>query len=199
MFYKGERLKGPLRSRSDLHGLRPHVRRELASRFSHDDVKVLDIGTGFAGNAEFLARSLSRRSRIWTLDPSQEVLAKAKKTLAAKGLSSRIEFVRASANETGLQSGFFEYVVSVMALHHIKDLRSAMAEMIRVLKVNGKILLVDYTPEAADEFHFATRHAKSDFFASSQVADILRGEGAEVVTHYFDFWYLVEATKSTTD
>ena len=172
---------------------------ELAGRLSHDGVKVLDVGTGFAGNAEFLARSLSKGSKVWTLDPSREVLAKARKTLTAKGLSSRIEFVRGSASETGLESGFFEYVVSVMALHHIEDLGPAMREMMRVLKARGKILLVDYGPEAADEFHFATRHAKSDFFASSQVADILRGEGAEVMTLDYDFWYLVEATKSTAD
>lgn len=171
------------------------MRKELASRFSHDDVNALDVGTGFAGNAEFLARSLSKKSRIWTLDPSREVLVKAKKTLTAKGLSSNIEFVQASANETGLESGFFDYVVSVMTLHHIEDLKPALRETVRVLKERGKILLADYRPEAADEFHFATRHAKSDFFTSSQVADILRSEGAKAVTHDHEFWYLVEATK----
>lgn len=175
------------------------MRKELASRLPRDDVKVLDVGTGSAGNAEFLARSLSRKSRIWTLDPSPEVLAEAKKTLAAKGLSPRIEFVRAGASKTGLQSGFFECVVSVMTLHHIEDLRPAAGEMVRVLKAHGKILLVDYRPEAADKLHFAFRHAESDFFASSMVADILRGEGAGVVTHDFDSWYLIEATKSVAD
>lgn len=198
MFYKGEKLKELMGSHFDLQGLGPYVRKELASRLPHNDVRVLDVGTGSAGNAEFLARSLSKKSRIWTLDPSPEVLAEAKKTLATKGLSSKIEFVRADASETSLQSGFFECVVSVMTLHHIEDLRPAVREMMRVLKGDGKILLVDYKPEAADKLHFAFRHAESDFFASSMVADILRSEGAEVVTHDFDSWYLTEATKSVT-
>jgi len=199
MFYKGEKLKELMGSHGDLQGLGPHVRKELASRLPHNDVKVLDVGTGSAGNAEFLARSLSKKSRIWTLDPSPEVLAEAKKTLAAKGLSSRIEFVRADASETGLQSGFFECVVSVMTLHHIEDLRPAVGEMMRVLKAHGKILLVDYRPEAADKLHFAFKHAKSDFFTSSTVANTLGDERAWVVTQDFDFWYLVEATKSAAD
>jgi ubiquinone/menaquinone biosynthesis C-methylase UbiE len=196
MFYKGEKLKGHIASATDLHGLGPKVRMELANLISHDDVKVLDVGTGSAGTAEFLARSLSKRSRIWTLDPSKEVLARATRTLAAKGLGSRIEFVHASADETGLRTGFFDYVVSVMALHHFEDLRPTTKEMVRILKASGKVLLADFKPEAADEFHFTTRHAKSDFLTPSQVARTLRGEGAKAVTHNFDFWYLVVATKS---
>ena len=199
MFYKGEKLKELMGSHLDLQGLGPDVRKELASRLPHDDVKVLDVGTGSAGNAEFLARSLSKKSRIWTLDPSPEVLVEAKKRLAAKGLNSKIEFVRADASETGLQSGFFECVVSVMTLHHIEDLRPAAREMMRVLKAHGKILLVDYRSEVASKLHFAFRHAESYFFASSMVADILRSEGAGVVTHDFDSWYLIEATKSVAD
>jgi ubiquinone/menaquinone biosynthesis C-methylase UbiE len=199
MFYKGEKLKGFMGSHSDLQGLGPHVRKELASRLPHDDVKVLDVGTGSAGNAEFLARSLSKRSRIWTLDPSREVLAEGRKTLAAKGLSSRIEFVQASASETGLKGEFFEYVISVMTLHHIEDLRPAIGEMMRVLKTHGKILLVDYKPEAVDKLHFAIRHTKPDFFTSSLVTGILRDEGARVLTRDFDLWYLVEATTSATN
>jgi ubiquinone/menaquinone biosynthesis C-methylase UbiE len=195
MFYKGEKLKGYVGTPSDLHGLGPRVRMELARRLPHEDVNVLDVGTGLGGNAEFLARILSKRSRIWTIDPSREVLAEARKALSAKGLSSRIKFVRATANETGLRTGSFDCVVSVMALHHIEDLGPTMTEMIRVMKSSGKILLADFKPEAADEFRFKTRHAKSDFFTSSHVTDVLRGEGAGVVPRNFDFWYLVEATK----
>lgn len=175
------------------------MRRELASRLTECDVKVLDVGTGSAGNVEFLVRHLSKRSRIWTLDPSQEVLAEAKKTLAGKELSHRVEFVQTSANKTGLQSGFFEYVVSVMTLHHIKDLRPAIVEMMRVLKAHGRIFLVDYSPAAAEKLLFATRHTKSDFFASSLVAEILRSEGAVVLTCDFGLWYLVEAAKPSAD
>jgi len=199
MYYKGKKLKGHTGVRSDLHGLGPRVRAELAKRLSNDDVRVLDVGTGLAGNAEFLAGSLSKGSRIWTLDPSSEVLAKAKKTLAAKGLGSRIQFVLASADETGFRTGFFEYVISVMALHHIEDLKPTMKEMMRILKARGEILLADFKPEAADEFHFTTRHAKSDFFTPSHVARILKREGADVVTHSFDFWYLIEATIPAAD
>jgi ubiquinone/menaquinone biosynthesis C-methylase UbiE len=196
MFYKGEKLEGPVSSHSDLQGLGPQVRKELAGRLPRGDVRALDIGTGSAGNAEFLARSLAGKSRIWTLDPSKEVLVTAKKSLAAKGLTSRMGFVQASASETGLKSRYFGCVVSVMTLHHIEDLRPAIKEMLRVLKVDGKILLADYRPEAADEFHFEFRHEKSDFLTSTLVADLLKGMGAEVTTNDFDLWYLVEATKT---
>ena len=199
LFYKGEKLEGYFGSASDYHGLGPQIRRELMIRLPTDNVRVLDVGTGSAGNVEFLTRVLSSRSRIWTLDPSQDVIGRAKEILSSNGLDSKIEFIWGNADKIDLQDGFFDRVVSVMTLHHIGELGPAVREMLRVLKAHGKLLLVDYGPVAADRFQFLTRHTKSDFFDSKQVDLIVKSEGATVKTYDFDSWFLVEGTKRASN
>ena len=167
-------------------------------RLPRDDVKVMDVGTGSAGNVEFLARVLSSGSRIWTLDPSEDILRGARETLTSNGLGSKVEFIRGNADKIDLEDGFFDRVVSVMTLHHIGELRPAVKEMLRVLKARGKMLLVDYRPAAADRFQFATRHARSDFFESAQVGSILKSEGASARAYDFDSWFLIDGTKPAT-
>ena len=195
MFYKGKKLKGYFGSPTDHHGLGPDIRKELMNRLPANDVMVLDIGTGSAGNTEFLARVLSRGSKIWTIDPSEDILAKARETLVANGLVAKVKFVKGNADKMDLQSKFFDYVISVMTLHHIGNIGSAIEEMLRVLKDHGKLLLVDYNPEATDRFKFAMKHAKTDFFSSAQVSSVLKDTGASVKAYDFDSWYLVDGAK----
>ena len=199
LFYKGEKLEGYFGSDSDHHGLGPQIRKELMIRLPTDNVRVLDVGTGSAGNAELLRRVLSSRSRIWTLDPSEDVIGRAKHILSSNGSDSKVEFIRGNADKIDLQDGFFDRVVSVMTLHHIGELGPAVREMLRVLKPHGKLLLVDYGPVAADRFRFSTRHAKSDFFDSKQVGSMVKSKGATAKTYDFDSWFLVEGTKRVPD
>jgi SAM-dependent methyltransferase len=196
MFYKGREVKALGRHNSDLHGFGDKVRNELSTRIPRDrDVRVLDVGTGFATTAEFLARTLSKESRIWTLDPSPTVLKKARAAMKAKGLDSRVEFIRGSMDRVDLPDEFFDFLVSVMTLHHMKELHTPIGEMARVLGNRGRVLLVDYSPEAAHELEFRVEHREKDFFQASDVAATLNEEGFRTKTSDFGLWYLVEGTR----
>src|SRR5579883_2480920 len=119
---------------SDLHGFGEVIRGELSEHIPRDEsLDVLDVGTGFGISIEFLARRLSKRSVIWTVDPSREVLARAKEA-TDKSLAGRLRFAVASAEKLAFEDESFDIVVSVMVLHHIEKLQPALAEMARVLK-----------------------------------------------------------------
>lgn len=196
MFYKGKKIRGSIGPSSDLHGYGGQIREELSRHIDLEtDVRVLDVGTGLAGNTEFLARRLSKGSRVWTLDPSGEVLGKARKALRAKRLSSKIEFVQGSIDRVDFEDGFFDIVVSVMALHHMTGLQPATGEMVRVLRTDGKILLADYKPRAADELVFRSVHHARDFFTADEVRSVLLSENIVTEISDFDLWYLVKGTK----
>ena len=124
MFYKGGKLVAASPN-TDLHGYGEAIRKELEKRVpANKELTVLDVGTGFGMNVEFLARRLSKGSEIWTVDPSKEVLRGVKKALD-KQLARLVRFAEASAEDLGFENGFFDIVVSVMLLHHIERLQPA--------------------------------------------------------------------------
>ncbi|MDA4118464.1 MAG: class I SAM-dependent methyltransferase [Thaumarchaeota archaeon] len=194
MYYKGEKM-GETSSNTDLHGFGPQIRSELAARIPFDrKLRVLDVGTGFGLNVGFLTGHLSRSSKIWTVDPSSEVLDKVKSDLGRKAAST-VEFVKASADRLDFENGFFDFAVSVMVMHHIDSIEPVLEELVRVVKGGGGLFIVDFYPKAARTLEFQTRHKERDFFEPATIKKQLTKAATDVKTVDFGLWYLVEATK----
>ena len=192
--YKGEKM-AVASCNSDLHGHGEAIRAELGRRIPRGKkLKVLDVGTGFGINVAFLAGWLSRGSAVWTVDPSREVLADVKAALDEEG-ARLVRFAVATADDLDFEDGFFDYVVSVMVLHHIEKLQPTLREMARVLKPGGTLVVVDYKPEASHELEFKSRHEEADFFEADAVAKGMGRLGMKGTPHDFGVWYLVEAKK----
>jgi ubiquinone/menaquinone biosynthesis C-methylase UbiE len=194
LFYKGGKLAHSSPN-TDLHGYGEGIRKQVGRRIPRDKkLKVLDVGTGFGINVAFLARWVSKGSTIWTVDPSKEVLTDVEAMLRGES-AGRVRFSEASADDLGFGDGFFDFVVSVMVLHHIEKLQPALKEMVRVLKPGGMLIVVDYKPHASHELEFRTRHEESDFFKPAAVLRGIRKFGAIAGASDFGMWYLVEAEK----
>lgn len=193
--YKGEKMVAQS-SNTDLHGYGEEIRREVGSRIPRrDKLRVLDVGTGFGINVAFLARWLSKESAIWTVDPSKEVLTDVEAALDEES-ARLVRFAVATADDLDFADGFFDYVVSVMVLHHIERLQPALKEMVRVLKPGGTLVIVDYKPEASRELEFRTRHEEADFFGPAAVVEGVGRLGMTSRANDFGMWYLVEAKKA---
>lgn len=193
--YKGEKM-AVASCNSDLHGQGDAIRAELGRRIPRGkELKVLDVGTGFGINVAFLAGWLSKGSAVWTVDPSKEVLADVKAALDEES-ARLVRFAVATADDLDFEDGYFDYVVSVMVLHHIEKLQPALREMARVLKQGGTLVVVDYKPEASHELEFKSRHEEADFFEAAAVAKGLGRLGMKGTQHDFGLWYLVEAKKA---
>jgi len=192
--YKGEKM-AVTSSNTDLHGYGEEIRGELGRRIPRGKkLKVLDVGTGFGINVAFLARWLAKGSAVWTVDPSKEVLADVKAALDEES-ARLVRFAVATADDLDFEDGFFDHVVSVMVLHHIEKLQPALKEMARVLKPGGKMVVVDYKPEASHQLEFRTRHEEADFFAPEAVVKGIGRLGMKGTPKDFGVWYLVEGKK----
>jgi ubiquinone/menaquinone biosynthesis C-methylase UbiE len=194
LYYKGEKMDAGHMPDANFHGYAESIKERLSEIIPRDeDLRVLDIGTGMASTARFLLRHLSKGSRVWSLDPSEEILSRARTVLPAK-VQKRIRFLQGSADDLEFEDESFDMVVSVMVLHHIEAVGESVAEMSRVLRRGGRLIIVDYSPEA-HVLDFQSRHAREDFVESSTVSKAMRGAHLRSRVEGHAKWYLVEATK----
>jgi ubiquinone/menaquinone biosynthesis C-methylase UbiE len=190
LYHKGKKVEKHVTG-TDFHGYGETIRNEVKRLLPSGQLKVLDVGTGFGTNVTFLAKNLPQGSKIWTIDPSSEILAEVKQKLG--GAASNVEFVRASAEKLDFPDGFFDLAVSVMVFHHMKDLGAAVEEIARVTRKGGKFIVVDYKPEASHELHFQSRHVESDFFKLKDVEKAIKSHNMSLKIKDFGLWYLAEA------
>lgn len=104
------------------------------------DKKVLEIGLGQGADAE----QIVRRGSIYSgVDLTDESAKRTKMRFTLKALPfERIE--HASALDLPFNDNSFDIVFSHGVLHHIPEIRQAQKELHRVLKPNGKLIVMLY-------------------------------------------------------
>ena len=113
-----------------------YVRRHLPGRAGGS--------TSAAGPACSPSASPARGYAMSGLDPSEGMLDG-----AGAASSRRCAAVRGSGTELPFEDSSFDLVLTVAALHHIADpeaIRATLAEMVRVLRPSGRIVVWDHNP-----------------------------------------------------
>jgi ubiquinone/menaquinone biosynthesis C-methylase UbiE len=103
----------------------------------HPNAVVADIGTGTG----FVIQGLTRLVRkVYGFDESPEMLAVARRNLAD---FRNVELIEAPGQNLPLVAGSLDAVFANMYLHHVPDPSAAVAEMVRVLRPGGVLVLTD--------------------------------------------------------
>lgn len=113
--------------------------------------RLADIGGGTGNYA------LALKQHGWqpiVIDRSPEMLTRA----AAKGLETTV----ADAQALPFEAESFDAATMISMLHHVADRRAALAEARRILKPDGRLVLVGFTREDADALWIL------DYFPSSR-------------------------------
>ncbi len=105
---------------------------------------VLDVGCGTGTLAIAAKRRVGPAGRVFGLDASREMIARARKK--ATGTGAEIDFQLGSAEALPFSEATFDVVLSTTVFHCLPDRARHLCirEMARVLKPNGRLLLIDF-------------------------------------------------------
>jgi ubiquinone/menaquinone biosynthesis C-methylase UbiE len=151
---KGLILKGGWRY--DLHGWlldtcwfrgqgRELRRRAATLARLRPDEQMLDVGCGTGTLALEVARRVGRAGGVAGVDPSPEQIARARAKAARRHLP--IEFQVGVIEQLPFPDQTFDVVLSTLMMHHLPAplKRQGLAEIARVLKPGGRLVIADFT------------------------------------------------------
>ncbi len=111
---------------------------------------VLDVGTGTGVFIHFLLSQWGEGERIIALDFAEKMLKRAR----AKGFNGNIDYLCADVTNIPLGNEIFDIVVCHSSFPHFQDKSGALAEMKRVIKRGGRLLICHTSSRARiNEIH----------------------------------------------
>lgn len=148
-FFSGAALDWD-RLRDDLFGRRIDL--FVAAGLIDPDARVGDLGCGTGRLAEALAPFVEQ---IVAVDGSAEMLEAAADRLAAH---SNVKLRRGEIEALPIESASLDAAVLTLTLHHSAEPARVFAEVARVLKPGGRLLLLDMLPHGHEEYRQQMGH-----------------------------------------
>ncbi len=110
---------------------------------------VLDVGAGTGFWTEPLARLVGANGRVFAVDVEPIMLDEIR-TLVAQQRLTNVEVVQSGESSIPLGDGIADLVVLGFVLHEPKDLDEFLAEIIRLLKPAGRVLVIEWQDHPTD-------------------------------------------------
>jgi SAM-dependent methyltransferase len=117
--------------------------------------RVAEVGAGTGWLAVEMARRVGPEGRLYATELSEDRLRDLHALAADSGLS-QLEIVRAEEDAPGLPPGCCDALYMRNVAHHLSDLGRYAAEVRKVLRPGGKVVVIDFVPGAL--FHLAGDH-----------------------------------------
>ncbi len=105
---------------------------------------VLDVATGTADLALEVNKTLKPK-QIIGVDISTEMLAIGRKKIAKKGLSNIITLETGDSENLRFESNTFDAITVAYGVRNFENLEKGLAEMQRVLKPGGKLIVLEFS------------------------------------------------------
>lgn len=104
--------------------------------------RVIDIGSGPGLLAVEMAAAVGPTGRVCGIDVSDSMLELARGRMTAPG-SAPVEYLTGGVDRIPYPDGAFDVAVSTQVLEYVPDIPAALAEIRRVLRPGGRLLVLD--------------------------------------------------------
>jgi len=161
------------RLRDELFGDRFHLAAMAA--FADRDWTVGDLGCGTGQVSASIAPFVSR---VIAVDASPAMLQAAKKRLQHAG---NIDLRRGELEALPIDDAMLDAATLMLVLHHVPEPERALAEVARVLKPGGRLVIVDMLPHDRDAYKQQMGHVWLGF-SEDHIRRIVSESGFDEVT-----------------
>lgn len=147
----------------------------------HAGERVVDIGAGLGAGTMRAART---GAHVFAVEPTPVVRRALQARRIASRSRARVQVLEGAAERIPLPSDSVDAVWAVNTMHHWVDLERGVAEIARVLKAGGRVLLVDEVfadPAHPEHDRFGTDHGPAQhgftMVEADQMGALLRAAG----------------------
>ncbi len=144
--------------------------------------RILDVGCGTGIGEISLARMRLSQVELFGVDLVVERVTAAAE--AARGVNARVNYAAADAISLPFGEGLFDSTYCVAVLQHIRDVGSAVAELARVTRKGGRLLIVE--PDNEARYWFSSLPSGMQAFSMGErfftALSLARGESAAAQT-----------------
>jgi len=121
--------------------------------------QVLDVGCGTGTLALEVARKVGGEGRVVGVDPSTEQISRARSKTGRHNVT--VEFQIGVIEHLAFPDQTFDVVLSTLMMHHLPAplKRQGLAEIARVLKQGGRVIIADFKPKKERQGQAARFHA----------------------------------------
>jgi ubiquinone/menaquinone biosynthesis C-methylase UbiE len=159
--------------RAELFGDRFHLHAMLS--LIDPALTVGDLGCGTGQASELVAPHVSK---VIAVDGSTDMVQAARKRL--KGLH-QVEVRRGDMEALPIDDEQLDVAMTALVLHHVPEPARALAEMHRVVKCGGRVMIVDMLPHDRVEYQQQMGHVWLGF-SEKTMKKFLEGAGFEKVS-----------------
>ena len=133
----------------------PELLAFIEQRIPSDLGSILDVGCG-TGNQLIADRAVLPSAWLVGLDRSLGMLRQAR--LKAPDIA----WVQADASTLPFQTESFDFITCQFALHHIQDKVGMLRETLRVLRIDGRLILRNLCPQECADWLYYDYFPESD-------------------------------------
>ena len=151
---------------------------------------VLEIGFGTGYALREIACSVGETGKAYGIDVTPQMLEKTQKRLEKAGLLERVELHEGDARSMPYEDNLFDavYVASTLELFDTPDIPKILAEIKRVLKPDGRLVVASMSKEGREDSRFLRfyewLHQRIPRYASCRpiyVEDSIREAGFRII------------------
>ena len=110
---------------------------------------ILDLAGGTGDLAREFARIVGERGRVVLADINAAMLEHGRRRLVDAGIAGNVELAQVDAEALPFDDNSFDRVAIAFGLRNVTGKEAALAEMHRVLKPGGKVLILEFSRPAS--------------------------------------------------